>query len=59
MTTENVPTLKIHKLTQSQYDREVEAGTADEFALYLTPDEASVKLSDVAHVSDVKTYLGI
>lgn len=59
MTTENVSILKIHKLTQTQYDREVEAGTADELALYLTPDEASVKQSDVAKVSEVEAYLGI
>ena len=39
MTTTNLSTLKIHKLTQAQYDREVENGTIDENALYLTPDE--------------------
>ena len=38
-TTTNLSTLKIHKLTQAQYDREVENGTIDENALYLTPDE--------------------
>ena len=39
MITENLSTLKIHKLTQAQYDREVEAGNIDPNALYLTPDE--------------------
>lgn len=39
MIIENVPTLKIHKLTQAQYDRELAAGNLDENALYLTPDE--------------------
>ena len=39
MITENLSTLKIHKLTQAQYDREFEAGNIDESALYLTPDE--------------------
>lgn len=39
MNTENLSTLKIHKLTQAQYDRELEAGNIDENALYLTPDE--------------------
>jgi hypothetical protein len=38
--TENLSTLKIHKLTQEQYDRELAAGNIDENALYLTPDEA-------------------
>lgn len=39
MKTENISTLKIHKLTQEQYDRELAAGRIDETALYLTPDE--------------------
>lgn len=39
MITENVSTLRIHKLTQAQYDRELAAGNIDEYALYLTPDE--------------------
>ena len=39
MITENLSTLKIHKLTQEQYDRELAAGNIDANALYLTPDE--------------------
>lgn len=39
MITENVSTLKIHKLTQAQYERELGNGNIDETALYLTPDE--------------------
>lgn len=39
MITENLSTLKIHKLTKGQYEREVESGNVDETALYLTPDE--------------------
>jgi hypothetical protein len=35
--TENLSTLKIHKLTQEQYDREFEAGRIDPSAMYLTP----------------------
>lgn len=42
MITENLQTLKIHKLTQAQYDRELSAGHLDENALYLTPDEPVV-----------------
>jgi hypothetical protein len=41
LNTENLSTLKIHKLSQSQYDRELEAGRIDENALYLTPDEVT------------------
>ena len=59
MISENISTLKIHKLTQTQYDRELEAGNIDEFALYLTPEEESVKMSDVATVAEVVSYLGI
>lgn len=40
MITESLSTLKIHKLTQAQYDRELAAGNIDPNALYLTPDEA-------------------
>lgn len=37
MITENLNTLKIHKLTKAQYERELAAGNIDENALYLTP----------------------
>ncbi len=39
MITENLSTLKIHKLTQAQYDTALANGNIDENALYLTPDE--------------------
>lgn len=39
MFTENLSTLKIHKLTQEQYDRELAAGNIETNALYLTPYE--------------------
>jgi hypothetical protein len=39
--TENLSTLRIHKLTKEQYDRELAAGRIDENALYLTPDNES------------------
>ena len=39
MITENLSTLKIHKLTKAQYERELAAGSIDPTALYLTPDE--------------------
>lgn len=38
MITENLSTLKIHKMSQEQYDRELNAGNIDPNALYLTPD---------------------
>lgn len=41
MITENLSTLKIHKLTQEQYDRELASGNIDESAIYLTPDKIS------------------
>ena len=39
MITENLSTLKTHKLTKEQYNRELANGNIDETALYLTPDE--------------------
>ena len=39
MITNNLSTLKINKLTQEQYNRELEAGNIDANALYLTPEE--------------------
>lgn len=39
MITNNLSTLKIHKLSQEQYNRELAAGTLDANAFYLTPDE--------------------
>lgn len=42
MITENLSTLKIHKLTQEQYDRELEAGNIDPNALYLTPEKEPI-----------------
>lgn len=41
MITENLSTLKIHKLTQAQYERERDAGKLDPTALYLTPDDGN------------------
>ena len=46
MITENLSTLKIHKLSQTQYDRELANGRIDENALYLTPDEDYVSRSE-------------
>ena len=56
MIVENISTLKIHKLTQEQYDRELAAGNIDENAIYLTPDEG-VDLSAYAKTADVNAGL--
>ena len=52
MITENLSTLKIHKLTQAQYDRELAAGRLDPTAIYLTPDE-EVDLSAYATIEQL------
>jgi hypothetical protein len=52
--TENLSTLKIHKLTKEQYERELEAGNLDANALYLTPDEET-DLSGYATVEQLNT----
>lgn len=54
MITENLSTLRIHKLTQAQYERELAAGNIDENALYLTPDE-EVDLSGYATTDQLDT----
>ena len=53
MITENLSTLKIHKLSQKQYERELENGNIDETALYLTPDQ-EIDLSPYATLEDIK-----
>lgn len=58
MKIEHLSTLKIHKLSQEQYDRELSAGNLDESALYLTPEE-ELDLSDYAHLSDLDTKADI
>jgi hypothetical protein len=50
--TENLSTLKIHKLTKEQYEREREVGNLDANALYLTPDE-EMDLSNYATVEQL------
>ena len=56
MITENLSTLKIHKLTQAQYDRELEAGRIDENALYLTPDAEE---EEFITVEDIDAICGV
>jgi hypothetical protein len=52
--TDNLSTLRIHKLTQEQYDRELESGNIDENALYLTPDEFDITLTQSGKAADAK-----
>lgn len=58
MITENLSTLKIHRLTQEQYERELEAGNIDENALYLTPDE-SLDTVELITIEDIDEICGI
>jgi hypothetical protein len=61
MITENLSTLKIHKLTQEQYDRELASGRLDENALYLTPDEddyvKNTELEKILNMTDGICYM--
>lgn len=54
MITENLSTLKIHKMSRAQYERELAAGRIDERALYITPDEA-LDLTGYATKDDLAT----
>ena len=58
MITENLSTLKIHKLTQAQYDRALAAGKIDANALYLTPDE-DTDLSQYATIEQLSSKADI
>lgn len=62
MITENLSTLKIHKLSQAQYDRAVENGSIDENALYLTPDEEILPIENggtgADNAEDARANLG-
>lgn len=62
--TENLATLKIHKLSKEQYEEELANGNIDENVLYLTPeeeyytvDEIDEKISVVnSSISEVESY---
>lgn len=56
--TETLPTLKIHRLTQEEYDQELENGTLEENALYLTPEE-EIDLSGYATVEQLNDKANI
>lgn len=45
MNIENLSTLKIHKLTQEQYDRTLAEGNIDPNAIYLTPESSVERVS--------------
>ena len=55
MLTENLSTLKIHKLTQEQYDAALTAGKIDDNSIYLTPDEDEIDLSLYATIEQLNT----
>ena len=55
MLTENLSTLKIHKLTQEQYDRELAAGRINENEIYLTSGGDSESVTIVQTTGDSET----
>lgn len=57
MVTTNLPTLKINKMTQAQYDRELAAGNISELELYLTPYELEVHTHQIGDIIDLNTAL--
>lgn len=44
MIIENLPSLQIHRLTEAQYQKLVDAGKADDKALYLVPDDQDIDI---------------
>lgn len=57
-TTETLNTLKIHKLSQAQYDREKEAGRLDDSAIYLTPESDGSAPSNMVTTDTEQTISG-
>ena len=56
MYTENLPTLRIHKLSQEQYDREFSAGSVKDGEIYLTPDHDEADYVIAQSMSDSREY---
>lgn len=56
MITQNLPTLKIHQLTDEQYKRVKESEDYDPNALYLTPDEV-INLSNYVTKEEMATAI--
>jgi hypothetical protein len=56
MITQNLPTLKIHQLTDEQYKRVKESEDYDPNALYLTPDEV-IDLSNYVTKKEMATAI--
>lgn len=52
-----VPTLKIHRMTQTEYESAVANGTIEENSLYLTPDDP-IDLSGYAKKTDITSHTG-
>ena len=55
MNIENLQTLKIHTLSQEQFDREYAAGRTEKNAIYLTPDE-KVDLSNYVKTEQLSEH---
>ena len=59
MIVENVPTLRIHQLTEKQYNRELADDNLDEYAMYLTPDEDAEKIQLILNtMPTIGEYVG-
>ena len=52
---EKISNLKIHKLTQEQYDRELTNGNIDPNAFYITPQENSIDEEQIRNI--IEQYL--
>ena len=58
MIVENVDSLKIHKLTQEQYDAALSAGSLDENALYLTPNSSDNIIANI-DLQELRKEMGL
>ncbi len=58
MKIENLASLKIHKLTQAQYDNAFAEGRIDENALYLVPDDTQLASSVHCGIAEPTNDIG-
>lgn len=54
-TVQNVNTLKIHKLTQEQYNQALASGNINENEIYMTPDDNELDTTKFLRAADVGT----
>lgn len=53
MITENISTLKIHKMSEKQYNRELATGNINNTDIYLVQDTSNSSMENIAYIDDI------